>query len=67
MKMYIAVLCVLLVLVSGCRKVEPDTDVGSPGDLTRAGRYTGRFVDLEYGNVCYLYSGYGISCVPLKE
>jgi hypothetical protein len=64
---------IVAILSGGCAEKEPttQTDLGevifNSGDLDSI--IVRRFVDREYENVCYLFTGYkmgGISCLPLE-
>jgi hypothetical protein len=61
--------CWIIAIVAAC--AEALADGPAPESASRSiPSSVSRFIDHDYGNVCYLYRGYekgGISCVPLRE
>jgi hypothetical protein len=64
----VLLICWLAVIVSACAEAPPDHPALESSDALPSS--VTRFIDHDYGNVCYIFIGFekgGISCVPLRE
>lgn len=70
-KTLIVIVLLLALVLIGCQYATSETAAKNRAVqldvVAEAGYSVYRFVDAEYGNVCYVYRGVSISCVPRGE